>query len=43
MIKRTSKGNIYYYCSNYYRHKNCENNKSIPKSILVEYIKKELI
>ena len=42
MIKRTSKGKVYYYCSNYYRKKNCENNKSISKSILEEYIKKEL-
>ena len=42
MIKRTSKGKVYYYCSNYYRTKNCENNKSISKSILEEYIKKEL-
>ena len=42
MIKRTSKGKVYYYCSNYYRTKNCENNKSISKSILKEYIKKEL-
>ena len=42
MIKRTSKGNVYYYCSNYYRTKNCKNNKSISKSILEEFIKKEL-
>lgn len=42
MIKRTSKGKDYYYCSNYYRTKKCENNKSISKSILEEYIKKEL-
>ena len=42
MIKRTSKGKVYYYCSNYYRTKKCENNKSISKSILEEYIKKEL-
>lgn len=42
MIKRTSKGKIYYYCSNYYRTKNCENNKSISKSILEEFIRKEL-
>lgn len=42
MIKRTSKGKTYYYCSNYYRTKNCENNKSISKSILEEFIKKEL-
>ena len=42
MIKRTSKGKVYYYCSNYYRKKNCENNKSILKSIVEEFIKKEL-
>ena len=42
MVKRTSKGKIYYYCSNYYRTKNCKNNKSISKSILEEFIKKEL-
>lgn len=42
MIKRTSKGKFYYYCSNYYRTKNCENNKSKSKSILDEFIKKEL-
>ncbi len=42
MIKRTSKGNVYYYCSNYYRTKKCENNKSISKSIVEEFIKKEL-
>ena len=42
MIKRTSKGKVYYYCSNYYRTKNCENNKSISKSTLEEFIKKEL-
>lgn len=42
MIKRTSKGKIYYYCSNYYRTKKCENNKSISKGILEEFIKKEL-
>ena len=42
MIKRTSKGKVYYYCSNYYRTKNCENNKSTSKSIVEEFIKKEL-
>lgn len=42
MVKRSSKGNIYYYCSNYYRKKNCENNRSISRSILDELIKKEL-
>lgn len=42
MIKRTSKGKGYYYYSNYYRTKNCENNKSTQKSILDEFIKKEL-
>lgn len=42
MIKRTSKGKVYYYCSNYYRTKRCENNKSVSKSIVEEFIKKEL-
>lgn len=42
MIKRTSKGKVYYYCSNYYRTRNCENNKSTSKSIIDEFIKKEL-
>ena len=42
MIKRTSKGKVYYYCSNYYRTKKCENNKSISKSTVEEFIKKEL-
>lgn len=42
MIKRTSKGKVYYYCSNYYRTKKCENNKSTLKSIVEEFIKKEL-
>ena len=42
MIKRTSKGKVYYYCSNYYRTKKCENKKSISKSIVEEFIKKEL-
>ena len=28
--------------SNYYRKKNCENNKSTSKSIVEEFIKKEL-
>ena len=41
MIKRTSKGKVYYY-SNYYKTKKCENNKSISKSIVEEFIKKEL-
>lgn len=42
MVKRSSKEKVYYYCSNYYRTKKCENNKSISKSILDEFIKKEL-
>ena len=42
MMKRTGKGKVYYYCSNYYRKKNCENNKSTSKSIVEEFIKKEL-
>ena len=42
MAKRSSKGKVYYYCSNYYRKKSCENNKSVSRSILDELIKKEL-
>ena len=42
MVKRSSKGKVYYYCSNYYRKKICENNKSVSRSILDELIKKEL-
>ena len=42
MVKRSSKGKVYYYCSNYYRKKSCENNKSLSRSILDELIKKEL-
>ena len=42
MLKRSSKGKVYYYCSNYYRKKSCENNKSVSRSILDELIKKEL-
>ena len=41
MLKRSSKGKVYY-CSNYYRKKSCENNKSLSRSILDELIKKEL-
>lgn len=42
MVKRSSKRKVYYYCSNYYRKKICENNKSVSRSILDELIKKEL-
>ena len=42
MIRRTGKGKVYYYCSNYYRKKNCENKKSTSKNIVEEFIKKEL-
>ena len=42
MVKRSSKEKVYYYCSNYYRKKNCENNRSMSRSILDELIKKEL-
>ena len=38
MVKRTSKGKVYYYCSNYYRNKTCENNKSISENGLIEII-----
>ena len=42
MVKRSSKEKVYYYCSNYYRKKNCENNRSMSRSILDELIKKNL-
>jgi site-specific DNA recombinase len=42
MIKRTSKGKVYYYCSNYYRNKTCENNKSISENGLIEIINEKL-
>ena len=42
MIKRKSKDKIYYYCSNHYRNKICENNKSISEKGLIEIIKKKL-
>ena len=31
MIKRKSKDKVYFYCSNYYRNKTCENNESISE------------
>lgn len=42
MIKRKSKDKVYYYCSNYYRNKICENNKSISESQLIEIIQEKL-
>ena len=42
MIKRTSKERVYYYCSNYYRNKTCENNKSISENKLIEIINEKL-
>ena len=33
---------MYYYCSNYYRNKNCENNKSICENKLIEIINEKL-
>lgn len=42
MVKRTSKGKVYYYCSNYYRNKTCENNKSISENGLIEIINEKL-
>ncbi|MGN1268520.1 MAG: recombinase zinc beta ribbon domain-containing protein [Candidatus Aphodocola sp.] len=42
MIKRKSKDKVYYYCSNYYRNKTCENNKSISEKWLIEIIKEKL-
>ena len=42
MIKRNSKERIYYYCSNYYRNKTCENNESISENKLIEIINEKL-
>lgn len=42
MIKRTSKEKVYYYCSNYYRNKTCENNESISENKLIEIINEKL-
>ena len=42
MIKRKSKDKVYFYCSNYYRNKTCENNKSISENGLIEIINEKL-
>ena len=42
MIKQTSKEKVYYYCSNYYRNKTCENNESISENKLIEIINEKL-
>ena len=42
MIKRKSKDKVYFYCSNYYRNKTFENNKSISENRLIEIIKEKL-
>lgn len=42
MIKRKSKDKVYFYCSNYYRNKTCENNKSISENRQIEIIKGKL-
>lgn len=42
IVKRTIKGKVYYYCSNYYRNKTCENNKSISENGLIEIINERL-
>ena len=42
MIKRKSKDKVYFYCSNYYRNKTCENNKSMSENRLIEIIKEKL-
>lgn len=41
-MKRTGKGKVYYYCSNYYRKKELWKQKSTSKNIVEEFIKKEL-
>ena len=42
MIKRKSKDKVYFYCSNYYRNKTCENNESISENKLIEIINEKL-
>ena len=42
MIKRKSKDKVYFYCSNYYRNKTFENNKSISENRQIEIIKEKL-
>lgn len=42
MIRQTSKEKVYYYCSNYYRNKTCENNESISENKLIEIINEKL-
>ena len=42
MIKQISKERVYYYCSNYYRNKTCENNESISENKLIEIINEKL-
>ena len=42
MIKRTSEERFYYYYSNYYRNKTCENNKFISENKLIEIINEKL-
>ena len=40
--KTNFKRKVYYYCSNYYRNKTCENNESISENKLIEIINKKL-
>ena len=42
MIKQTSKEKVYYYCSNYYRNKTCENINLLVKNKLIEIINGKL-
>ena len=42
MIKRKSKDKVYFYCSNYYRNKTCENNESISENNLIEITNEKL-
>ena len=40
--KTNFKRKVYYYCSNYYRNKTCENNESISENKLIEIINEKL-
>lgn len=42
MMKRKSRDKVYFYCSNYYRNKTCENNESISENKLIEIINEKL-
>ena len=42
MIIKKSKNKVYYYCTEYYQNKNCENSKSIEKEKLIALVMNKL-